>query len=393
MINTVLFVHGTGVRHASYVETSSRVAAALDAMKLGLVLRPCSWGQEHGAELPPGAGLSIPDYEGPAEAAPLNEAQVSALWELLAHDPLFELRERAAMEPPDFISTEVKNQKIAYPLVVQALGAHSGLLAELKGKALSIQWPQAVETVSGAQPFADALTVAQKLDADLRIAVARAIVASLQQRLADANMPQLGRPLRDNLVDLCVNNTGGYGLGATDWLKKRFIGLGLRWATDTARRKRDALYNAAYPAAGDILLYQARGDKIRDFIAKRIAECEGEVAILAHSLGGIASVDLLVEQPQDKEKLLVTVGSQAPFLYEIDALTKLQRGKPLPEGFPKRWINFYDPDDLLSYRAAQLFKPIATDHKIVSGQPFPYSHSAYWDMPALWEKLKPALVA
>ena len=47
----------------------------------------------------------------------------------------------------------------------------------------------------------------------------------------------------------------------------------------------------------------------------------------------------------------------------------------------------------MSYCAAQLFKPIATDHKIVSGQPFPYSHSAYWDMPVLWEKLKPALAA
>jgi hypothetical protein len=392
MIKTVLFVHGTGVRHASYVETSARVASALSDMKLDLSLRPCAWGDEHGANIDAYKGASIPDYEGPEPAVPLNEAQMIALWEVLVHDPLFELRERAAVAP-GFVQPAEKARKAKYLQDLQELATRPELLSVLQGHAVSMQWPEAVSEVVGTKPLQVALAAAPALDADLRIATARAVVATLQQRLEDANMPQLGQPLRDKLVELSVNHTGGYALGVKDWLKDRLIGLGLRWATNKAKRERDALYNAAFPAAGDILLYQARGKPIRRYIAQRIAECEGNVAVLAHSLGGIACVDLLAALPHPQVRLLVTVGSQAPLLYEIDALTNLRRGKALPEHFPPSWLNFYDPNDLLSYCAAPIFKPRATDHKIVSGQPFPYSHSAYWEMPTLWETLKSALAA
>lgn len=393
MIKTVLFVHGTGVRRASYLETSARVAAALDAMKSEIELRPCLWGDEHGAKFVEGGGHSIPDYEGPPDADNLTVAQMAALWELLSYDPLFEMRERAASGLAGFVPASEKARKAAYTPAVLALASNTDIVALMQAKLLLMQWSEAVNSVVNAGPYQRALEAAPALDADLRTAVARAVVATLQQQLADANIPQLGQPLRDRLVELGVNNTGGYALGGTDWIKDRLVGLGLRWATNAARRKRDGLYNAAYPAAGDILLYQARGGDIRRFIAERIAECEGDVAVLAHSLGGIAAVDLLVEAPQKNVKLLVTVGSQAPFLYEIDALTTLRRGDLLPDGFPGRWLNFYDPNDLLSYRAAKLFGPIAKDHKVISGQPFPYSHSAYWEMPALWEKLKSALAS
>ena len=52
----------------------------------------------------------------------------------------------------------------------------------------------------------------------------------------------------------------------------------------------------SYPVlmAGDILLYQSRGHDIRAFIEEKLQHAEPPVTIVAHSLGGIACVDLLV---------------------------------------------------------------------------------------------------
>jgi hypothetical protein len=85
-------------------------------------------------------------------------------------------------------------------------------------------------------------------------------------------------------------------------------------------------------------------------------------------------------------RLLVTVGSQAPFLYEIDALPSLRYGQPLPAHFPS-WLNVYDLNDLLSYAAQGVFGDRAIDLELDSRQPFPASHSAYWDSRTMWEAI------
>ena len=99
-----------------------------------------------------------------------------------------------------------------------------------------------------------------------------------------------------------------------------------------ARRRRADLMDGASPRVGDILLYQCRGKRIRDFLAARIREVTPPVVILAHSLGGVAAVDLLVQEDlSDRVALLVTAGSQAPYFYEINALASLEyheRGAP-----------------------------------------------------------------
>jgi hypothetical protein len=104
--------------------------------------------------------------------------------------------------------------------------------------------------------------------------------------------------------------------------------------------------------------------------------------ILAHSLGGIACVDWLAskEYAEDGPKIdrLITVGSQAPYFYEIDALVSLPYGAGLPDGLPKKWLNIYDRSDFLSYLAAPVFPGHARDVEVDNGQPFPDSHSAYW---------------
>ncbi len=111
--------------------------------------------------------------------------------------------------------------------------------------------------------------------------------------------------------------------------------------------------------------------------------------LLAHSLGGVACVDLLVKEHIESVSLLITVGSQAPFLYEIGALNSLLYGERLPKNFPP-WLNIYDQRDLLSYICGPVFPRTETplwDVPVDSKQPFPRAHSAYWTNVAVWKTI------
>jgi hypothetical protein len=70
--------------------------------------------------------------------------------------------------------------------------------------------------------------------------------------------------------------------------------LALPIATNYVLEKRGAVTSKILSMPCDILLYQARGGRIRDFIQQKIEQVEPPVVLLAHSLGGIACVDLLV---------------------------------------------------------------------------------------------------
>jgi len=158
---------------------------------------------------------------------------------------------------------------------------------------------------------------------------------------------------------------------------------------DQVQRRRGAITDATYPYAGDVILYQGRGDDIRRFIRDRIvavARDDPSVVLLAHSLGGVACVDLLAEEALPMVRLLVTVGSQAPFFYEIGALHRLAHDRPLPEHFPP-WLNLYDLRDFLSYIGANVFPGRVQDVLVDNRQPFPQSHSAYWTNPSTWSAI------
>ncbi|MEG2902552.1 MAG: alpha/beta fold hydrolase, partial [Massilia sp.] len=149
--------------------------------------------------------------------------------------------------------------------------------------------------------------------------------------------------------------------------------------------------DSAFPAAGDILLYQARGQGIRDFIGRRIDQLKAkEVIILAHSLGGIACVELLAQHTPGHVKRLVTFGSQAPFFHELGALVTIEPGDSLPAHFPS-WSNFYDLNDPLSYIASKVFSGDVSDYRVESGESFPASHSAYLHSTPFWQQLKALL--
>ena len=385
MTKTVLFVHGTGVRKASYEWTAAQIAAGLQSVAPAVRLEPCLWGDAHGAKLALG-GASIPKFS--PSLAPSDADRTVALWELLARDCFFELRELVASGPRGLSAPAEREHKAALSQALESLADDVDTLRVLGGRALTIQWRESVAAVASAQVTKEVVGAVARVDTTLRLAVSRAAVAALQQRLAEDNVAVLPVDLRDRLVEQCLDKVGGRDLGGiSDWTKAKLWGLALRWANAKAKRERDSLFSAASPVAGDILLYQARGDEIRRFIAKRISECGDDVVVLAHSLGGIACIDLLVKRSMPQVKLLVTVGSQAPLLYEIGALGSLRVGRELPGHFPKTWLNFFDCGDLLSYAAEKVFPGRAKDHEVMSGQPFPHSHSAYWDDQTLWQVL------
>lgn len=400
MARSFLFVHGTGVRKLDYRRSLLLVKQGVESQWPGAVVLPCSWGEKVGATLAC-KGVSIPDFSG--EPAPTDEVQaLAALWELLATDPDFEWRElTGAPAPGGFIDAAMAEAQKKFPMRIAALGSLQAALQQLPDEAeRAADWQAACERVAQSVALKAALAGTKKIDARLRHAAARACAAQWQHRRAAEGLPLPAAAARDALVQTLFDELGGADAGrVTDWVKDRFAGAVKRWATDKARRERDVLFNAAYPAAGDILLYQAHGEAIRAEIARAIRDAGGELVLLAHSLGGIACVDLLVLEHFPNVQALVTFGSQAPLLYELGALHSLplhgRRPPPteqrLPPTFAPTWINVYDRDDLLSYKAAPIFKPRARDLQARSGAPFPDSHSAYWTQAAVWQELKQLL--
>jgi hypothetical protein len=251
---------------------------------------------------------------------------------------------------------------------------------------LAEAWVDALPAVTESDLTADAIQTAGEQTQQTVAVIARALIAQTLIEAEKNGVPALTGDVRDALVDRLIDELEGHSRSIGDWITAPIKGLALRYVTWKIGRKRGVYSDSIAPAGGDILLYQTRGADIRHFIRTQIENAGDELYVMAHSLGGIACVDLLVLENLPNVKGLITVGSQSPLLYELDSLTSLRYGKPLPDHFP-RWLNVYDPDDFLSYIAAKLFPGKAEDFEVRSRQPFPQAHSAYWNNPKLWEKV------
>jgi hypothetical protein len=395
-VTTLIYVHGTGVREAAYEESFGSIKKALKDWP-DFSLARCYWGHL-GARLNAG-GVSIPTYgetraiEIGVAAAPAGEIEVG-LWALLALDPLFELTALSlrAEEQEEFVPG-VTPPGLQLAQRGRSFRPSPEILAKLEEGDLGEAFSEAQDAITASDEYRDALGAAPAALAEYRAAIARAWVAESairsEERKGYPPAVWMDARLRDEIVDLLVDALGGREYGIGDWVRRHLGGLALQvgshLGTRYARRRRGALTDAAYPFPSDILLYQARGHEIRAFVRECIRQAPPPVVLLAHSLGGIACVDLFVEEPMDIE-LLVTVGSQSPFLYEIGALQSLPFDSPLPKQFP-RWLNIYDRRDLLSYVGAGVFHGRVRDVEVDNRQPFPSAHGAYWRNPAVWKAI------
>lgn len=404
-MTTLLFVHGTGVRKTAYDETLAEIREQVKGW-VGVQAEGCFWGDDYGVKLH-AAGASVPTYEATRavaeDAAPDPEL---ARWTLLHRDSLGELRLLAiAAGPPPAVPVggdpgqELLDNVDAFDQPGRITPPLQDLLVDA---GLRDVFDDARSLVIAHGACRDALRQATEPFSEYRYAVARAIVAeAVACRRAQGHDPDvaLDVALRDALVDQIVAALG-HGdrnlvtrLGGQAWKLAIAIGAPAASSLGTfgASFYRGRLTDASARQIGDILLYQARGEAIRGAIATAIRTATSPVVVLAHSLGGIGAVDLLVQDQEIRGKVarLITVGSQAPFLYELGALVSLPFGEKLPADFPP-WLNLYDLNDFLSYvgRAPDLFGEQIDDQQVFSGRPFPAAHGAYWKDAGAWDAIR-----
>jgi hypothetical protein len=392
-VSDVIFVHGTGVRQPRYDELLEKFTKGLRAQRADVSVVPCYWGEAHGARLRSG-GASVPAYDmtrGPGYVD--DKDQEAALWSLLYADPIWELAV-LALAAPDAGELLLGWQPPAEQLdaAFRTLQPDDRLAAALDDAGLAAVFRDARDEVARSSAYIDAVELAGESLGELASAIARATVAMAIARAEEsAGAIAITGDTRDRLVDLLVEAVGGAERGLGARTGRVAFGLAMRFGgTSMMSRKRGALTDATAPAAGDVLLYQARGEPIRRHIADCVGKATPPVTIVGHSLGGVAAVDLLRADPPAGVELLVTVGSQAPFLYEIGALSCLPFGAALPSTFP-RWLNLFDLRDFLSYVGHTVFQGRVRDEKVDNGQPFPKSHSAYWDNEQVYALIGAAL--
>jgi hypothetical protein len=411
-MTTVVFIHGTGVREPRYGKSLEQVKEALHARRPDVKLLPCAWGDELGAAFHHNHA-SIPNFVPRPPTRSLGNPAISdenallMLWSLLYQDPLYELRTLALMKPDG--AQLVPGRLPAGRIVDQKLRLLTpgpALVAALEEGGIAAGFDAARTFVADSPIYAQLIQASVINQSELSDAVARALVATAIMQAEEADdFPAVSADAdrRDRIVlalsaEFSPPTEQSRGLKPVEWIKNQLAGLAQRFATGYVEERRGGYTDRVTPGIGDILLYQGRGEPIRQYLHDRIGEAassDPNVVVLAHSLGGIAAVDLLVRQPIPAVKLLITAGSQAPFLYEINALQSLRYDEPLPDHFP-HWLNIYDTNDFLSYVAAGVFNRTGDlrveDVEVKSRQPFPRAHSSYWTNSQVWDAITRRLI-
>jgi len=394
-MTTILFVHGTGVRRG-YEEDLALVREQLGERLPGITVAACHWADKalglrtdlhmNGASIPSGRF---------ARGEELADDPWIVLWGALYSDPLYELRLLTVLPgdadipgDPDVIADELSALRAA----LAGFTPSPALDVLLATAGLAGRFAEACGDVAAAKPLEQLITAAvQPLDL-VRGAVARAVVAqTLAYSWSDGTYSRAAsdESLRDSVVARLGIELSGTtpDRGAVDLLKQGVGWLVSQSATWYLSRDSSVATNVAFPFSGDIMRYQRDGSAIRDFVRTQIAACTPPVIILAHSLGGVICFDLLnLYDFSGQVSGLITAGSQAPLLYELDVLAGRRFGEPLPAQFP-RWLNLYDRRDFLSFVGDKVFAGRITDREVDNRQPFPQAHSSYWANNQLWDAI------
>jgi pimeloyl-ACP methyl ester carboxylesterase len=395
-MTTVLFIHGTGVREPAFTMAFQRIRTGLAGVRPDVTVERCYWG-EIGAELRAGGASFPPGFARPGAAVrPPNPAPSGGLpdeegvpdeekelarWARLLVDPLYEIRLRQVVDPPrgDLFGRTLEER-------ILALAGQPQVAAELAFRGLTQEFIEATVWVTGSAEFRTVFDHVTADDGPTDAMLSRALVARCLAIAADVNGTELAGPGRDRLVSVVISGFGAADRTLADSLGELAKNIAYRTAGPSLRRRRSELIRLF----GDILLYQAQGEAIRTFARNRIRQFTGPVVLLAHSLGGIVAFDMLTEGAADlaQVRMLITVGSQAPLLYELGALSSgIAYPAALPAGFALPWINMYDRRDLLAYAGGELFGGRCRDVPVDTGTPFPTAHSAYWDLDEFYSQL------
>ena len=289
-MSTILFIHGTGVRQPGFDATMSAIKGEVAAEMPGVSVKPCYWGEEFGVKLHHG-GRSIPEYDTARGVTDATQAETEdAAWARLLDDPYFELR--LLVEIQGEASPLPGNQLTPGEQLLEAVRAIDG---DATDKALPIpEWRTLYRAelarIQDDPLFEEIVQQIPSRDQESESAIARAIAAATMARGAALQFPALDGSVRDAFVVAIVTS---FSEGRRAGMLSRLVRPVAGFATRLASRRRGRLSDAILEEPGDILLYQSRGTPIRDRIRQLIAECDDDVFVFAHSLGGIMAVDLL----------------------------------------------------------------------------------------------------
>jgi hypothetical protein len=227
------------------------------------------------------------------------------------------------------------------------------------------------------------------------------LLDEVQGESSEGNVEFVALGIQDSLRDKLIgaaDTIRGAVAGAEKWVLDRggdFVSTRLvAWG-------RRPLNGVLGRFLGDIFTYlSTRGEPgamgdILDTISEQIdaARTPGEpLIIVGHSLGGVIAFDLLSYYRTDVEvDLLVTVGSQVAHFAEIKRLkiSTNSDGAPKKLAVPtniKRWINIFDPIDILAYAAADVFDRVE-DYGYDTRTHTIDAHSAYFVQSRFFERL------
>jgi pimeloyl-ACP methyl ester carboxylesterase len=124
-------------------------------------------------------------------------------------------------------------------------------------------------------------------------------------------------------------------------------------------------------------------------------EQDAKLVIIAHSFGGEIVYDILTRFAPDLEvDVLITVGSQVGLFEEMKLY--LASSSFIPNDPPagkvpkptnlKRWLNVFDSNDVLSYRAAPVFAEVS-DYHYDTGYSTLQAHGGYFQRPSFYTRL------
>ena len=177
---------------------------------------------------------------------------------------------------------------------------------------------------------------------------------------------------------------GGGPLAAVGaWVGPKLTAPLALWASQKLAPRRSQIMHESLLPAIDVLFYQRNGQAIRDHVAGEIAALEAPRLVIGHSLGGIILVDTLFgpDAPSTDVALLVTFGSQAPFLAAFGAL-----GDDTPR-LP--WLNFWTRYDFVSFLAAGIWQDRVDDRELPrSRSGSPAAHGAYYDSDEMGKQIR-----
>jgi hypothetical protein len=376
---TLIFVHGIANRAAAYPDTLRALRAEVERRgRHDINIVPCNWSDTYGGRLPTTI-RSIPSSTG---TIPDDVPARYRVWVILEVDPLAELDElqNSPPESPSFADPSTFADTLA-KLRSRQDGELDNILADLGLDVVKLG--QAADQLSQTTPFMWALGQYSCI-ASVGEPLARAVIAQAATQSAEAGFMSSTNQDRTRAATAIAQRL----ITTSKFLGQEILAsLAASFGTRMVRKNRAHFTRCLMPVIGDVLFYQTHGEKIRALIANVIRGQKEPVTVLAHSLGGVACVDLLSLERLPEVKQLITVGSQAGLFSELG----ISHGDfhELKEDFPP-WLNIYDRADFLSFLAEPVFGdrvPRIRDAEIESGETFPTSHSAYFTNEAAWEQI------